>query len=537
MIRGPKEWIKRRWPPLRLRTILFATLFVVAALPGVGAVFLRVYENTLVRQTEAELIAQSAALAASAQALWPGAEPASDRGCDADADIAVPSIRRPASAGCVRPEPSTIDLSSTPILPPRPSPVSTSGDMSPEARAAAETLVPILRRTRQTTLAAIELLDARGRVVAGQDAGRSYADLPEVREALAGRPETVLRRNAGYRQVYLFEWLSRAAAIRIHHVRPIVVDGQVVGVLLLSRSARALFKGLYEDRFKIAFGVLVIFGILVVLSGVLSRGISRPIEALARATRSVAAGGGGGSVPEAPRTAAVEIQALYADFDAMAEAIERRSGYLRDLANAVSHEFKTPIAGIRGAIELLQDHDATMTPEDRRRFLANADADAERLTLLVSRLLDLARADMAPGDPDARSDLRLAVARAEKEARLAVTLDAPEILPQAAVPPVTIDTLLATLLDNSVRAGANAVTVRIAPDTDRLAMDICDNGPGIAPADRKRIFEPFFTTRRADGGSGLGLAIVRSLLRASGATIELVAVEEGTCFRVILPRG
>ena len=59
MIGGIKNWVKRHWPRLRLRTILFATLFLVAALPGFGAVFLRVYENTLVRQTEAELVAES----------------------------------------------------------------------------------------------------------------------------------------------------------------------------------------------------------------------------------------------------------------------------------------------------------------------------------------------------------------------------------------------------------------------------------------------------------------------------------------------
>ena len=63
MIGALKDWAKRHWPPLRLRTILFLTLLFVAALPGIGAVFLRVYENTLVQQTEAELIAQGAALA------------------------------------------------------------------------------------------------------------------------------------------------------------------------------------------------------------------------------------------------------------------------------------------------------------------------------------------------------------------------------------------------------------------------------------------------------------------------------------------
>ncbi len=528
LTRGPKQWLKRRWPPLRLRTILFATLFTCAALPGVGAVFLRVYENTLVRQTEAELIAQSAALAATAQVFWPSARVAS---------ASEPQPSEPSASGRLIVEDSTIDLSRTPILPARPRPTVGSVPLAPDAASVAVRLVPILRQTRRTTLAAIELLDAHGVVAAGQDIGLSYRDLPEVQAALAGRPETVLRRNASYREVYLFEWLTRAAAIRVHHARPIVVNGEVVGVLLLSRSARALFKGLYEDRFKIAFGVLVIFGILVVLSGVLSRGIGRPIEALARATRQVAAGGGGGSVPEAPRTAAVEIQALYADFAAMAEAIDRRSHYLRDLANAVSHEFKTPIAGIRGAIELLQDHDATMSAEERRRFLANADADAGRLTLLVSRLLDLARADMAPGDRDARSDVIDLLNRAAAAVPLGFTLDMVGVVPPVAVPQVTVETMLAALFDNSAKAGATEVAATIRCEAELVQLDLSDNGPGIAPADRDRVFEPFFTTRRSSGGSGLGLAIVRSLLHAGGGTIELIPSESGTCFRVILPRG
>ena len=59
MIGAIKRQAKRYWPALRLRTILLTTLLVTAALPGVGALFLRVYENTLVRQTEAELVAHT----------------------------------------------------------------------------------------------------------------------------------------------------------------------------------------------------------------------------------------------------------------------------------------------------------------------------------------------------------------------------------------------------------------------------------------------------------------------------------------------
>ena len=69
LIEALKAPIRRRWPRLHLRTILLVTFVVVAALPGFGALFLRVYENTLVRQTEAELVAQSAALAAAAAAI------------------------------------------------------------------------------------------------------------------------------------------------------------------------------------------------------------------------------------------------------------------------------------------------------------------------------------------------------------------------------------------------------------------------------------------------------------------------------------
>ena len=74
----------RHWPPLRLGTILLAVLLFSAAMPGIGAISLRVYENSLVRQTEAELVAQSAALAATAGALWPGARRRRDRGAGCD---------------------------------------------------------------------------------------------------------------------------------------------------------------------------------------------------------------------------------------------------------------------------------------------------------------------------------------------------------------------------------------------------------------------------------------------------------------------
>lgn len=520
MIAALKEAIKRRWPRLRLRTILFLSSFFVAALPGVSAVYLRVYENTLVRQTEAELIAQGIALEAAAEAMWPGAPPA----------LAPPPTE-------FRPEMPRIDLSATPVLGIRPAPVTVPGSADPAAIAALAKLGPVFARTRRTTLASILLLDSTGRIVTPDGAGRSFAALPEVEAALAGRTDTVLRRRGDYRPVYPLEWLSRAAAIRVHHVRPILVEGKVVGVLMLSRSARTLFKGIYDDRIKILIGIFAILGVLVVLSGLISRGIARPIEALSAATRTMAAGGH--QTLEPPQTAAIEIQDLYRDFGVMAEAIDRRSRYLRDFAHAMSHEFKTPLAGIRGAIELLEEHAATMSAEDRQRFLANADADAARLSVLVTRLLELARADMSRGEAGISTSIAPVLRRAADAIRgedFEVALDLPDALPEVAVRGETIEAVVATLLDNSRQAEARRVAISAEAGDGRVTLRIADDGRGIAEADRARIFEPFFTTRRAVGGTGLGLPIAASLLEAAGGAIRLEPGEgPGTCFELELP--
>ena len=512
MIGRLKGWAKRHWPRLRLRTILLATFLSVAALPGVGALFLRVYENTLVRQTEAELVAQGAALAAA----WPGA--ATDT--------------RPLAADDYRPEPTTIDLRASAILPERPAPSADARPLAPGDAEAAARLLPVIRATQRTTLASILVLDRHGRLLTGPASGRSLLALPEVRAALAGRPTTVLRRNAGYSARYSLEWLSRASNLRLHHARPVLVDRQVAGVLLLSRSPRALFRGIYEDRGKILLGIALIFATLVVLSGLLSRGIARPMEALSAASRRVARGGG--ALPDPPSTAAVEIQTLWREFALMADAVERRGRYLRDFAHAVSHEFKTPLAGIRGALELLADHADTMSAVERERFLGNATADADRLQRLVTRLLELARADMARPEADARSEVAAVVRRLDAGGPTieAVGLDT---LPPVALSATVLEGVLATLLENSRQAGARHWLLEGVADGVAVRLRVSDDGAGVPPGDRDRLFEPFFTSRRAEGGSGLGLPIARSLLEACGGTLELVDSATGAAFALTLP--
>ena len=516
MIRALKELAKRHWPALRLRTLLFLTLLFVAALPGIGAVFLRVYENTLVQQTEAELIAQGAVLAGAYRAAWP--EPFTDP-----------------PAGPLRPERPTIDLRGMPILPEQPD--SEPSRRPPDARAAraAAELRPVVVDTVRSTLSAIRLMDVHGTVLLGRgDVGRSYLHLPEVAPATLGQTRTVLRQRGDFQPRYALEWLSRASNIRVHYVRPIMAGGDVVGVLMLSRSPRGLFVGIYQDRGKIALGVALIFLTLLLLAGLLSRGISRPIEALSEATQNVARGAV--AVPEPPATAAVEIRTLYLNFAAMADRIERRSRYLKDFAAAVSHELKTPIAGIKGALELIAEH-PEMSEEERSRFLANAGADADRLSHLLRRLLDLARADMAASPEDASTEpagpaLRVADAHRGDDFAIEVRLDG---LPSVAAPPELLEAVLETLVENSRQAGSARVVIEGRAQSGKVRLAVRDDGPGVPPADHERIFEPFHTGRRSEGGSGLGLSIARSLLASCGGTIVSEPSEKGARLEICLP--
>ena len=523
VISALKAYLKRHWPALRLREILLAVLLFAAMIPAIEAIWLRGYENTLVRQTEAELVAQSVALTAFAAAAWPGAAPPR-------------SGIGPRDPGYYHPEPAIIDLNTAPVLSERPAPALAPGPPDPDAQTAIARIEPVLVETGRTTLASFAVLDRRGVVVRGPGLGGDLSALPEVRGALAGRSQTVLRRNGMYHPRYSLEWLSRASALRLHYSRPIVVNGKVVGVLLASRSPRALFRGLYEDLGKLAFGGAVTVGLLVGLAGLVSRGVTRPIETLSEATRAVAAGRG--EIPDTPPTAAIEIRALYEDFRSMADAIARRSRYLRDFAAALSHEFKTPLAGIAGAVEILQDHHDGMSEGERRGFLANIAADAQRLSHLVARLLDLARADVTRPDIDACVDVlaplrRIADARSSGDFHVAI--DAPEVLKTVAVPEAVVEAVLTTLVENSFQAKAKRVAITARARGNSVVLTIVDDGPGVAMADRSRLFEPFFTTRRSVGGTGLGLAIARALIEANGGEIGLLAQMRGAAFELSLP--
>ncbi|MEM8597926.1 MAG: ATP-binding protein, partial [Pseudomonadota bacterium] len=463
-----------------------------------------------------------------------------------------------------RPQAPQLDLFRAPTLSARPDGRAV-GPADPFAERAGTALTPVMARAQETTLAGMRLLDPGGVVVGGQaEIGLSFAHVDEVAAALSGTYAARLRYRLLEGAPPELASISRGTGVRVFVAFPVEREGRVWGVVYLSRTPKSILKHLYGEREKVVLAAGLVLGLAAGLAMLTSRTISRPVEALLGRMRAVMAGDGAAMAPLA-RPGTREIAELSAGISRMAAALAERADTVRAFARHVSHEFKTPLAGIRGASEILEDHDATLTPAERQRFIGNIARDAARLEALLARLLDLARAEHAAPPPGVLAlgpALEAAAARAGERARVALASprrrdetggvatvegraergrpDGPfavsvDVSPglDARITSEALGILVDNLARNAAEHGARRLRViaRPAPggrgEGARIRLVFADDGRGISPANRARIFEQFFTTRRPEGGTGLGLSIVRTLLASQGGTIALADSEPG----------
>ncbi|PBB66924.1 two-component sensor histidine kinase [Mesorhizobium sp. WSM4312] len=524
------KWIGRKWRP-RLATVVVAILIMVMALPLVGLFFFRLYENQLIRQTEAELIAQGAAIAAIyAQEVREAGIPPDKLG--APMPQANGGASRAANPdGPYRPIEPRLDLASDAVLPTRPAAMSATAD--PAFAAIGTRLSGILDATQKTTLAGFRLLDPQGVVIAGRgEVGQSLGEVDEVRTALGGHYASALRLRIPDQPTPPLYSVSRGTKVRVFVALPVAVDGQVAGVVYVSRTPNNIIKHLYGERGKVTLAAIAILGGTLLIGLVFLRTVSRPIYALIDRTQRIAAGERDAIRP-LDHHGTYEMAELSAAFLDMAERLQARSDSIQTFATHVSHELKSPLTAIQGAAELLRDSGSAMDDEERRRFSNNIVTDAGRLNLLVRRLLDLAKAEnLAPSGES--TSIGAALALLPADTRLVVHVEAGGDL-ALRISAENAAIVLANLIDNSARHGATLVSITATSAGGKATVLVGDDGAGISPSNRARIFEPFFTTRRSTGGTGMGLGIVLALLKAHDGMIRLVDSERGTRFEITLP--
>jgi two-component system sensor histidine kinase KdpD len=199
------------------------------------------------------------------------------------------------------------------------------------------------------------------------------------------------------------------------------------------------------------------------------------------------------------------------------------------LLASLSHDLRTPLASIVGAVTTLQQFEDTLSLERRRDLLHAIEEEAGRLSRFIANLLDMSRIDAGALKPkqeilDISEVVQAAVERARKTfpARTFQTSLARD-LPFAEGDPALVEQVLFNLLDNAQKyGGERPILIHARAVGKEAIVSVTDDGPGIKPSDLERIFEKFYQGGKADGrkiGVGLGLSIARGLIEAMGGRI------------------
>ncbi|MGD9544298.1 MAG: ATP-binding protein [Methylocystis sp.] len=533
-LRGSKVRVSRKWRP-SVGLIVALVMLAALALPLAGLFFFRIYENQLVHQTESELIGQSAVLAAVMRRDMEATLPVG-------VSLGVEAPQSPADADPYRPITPTLDLTRDDMLGRRPEAAPASAPADPAFVALGVRLAPDLIETQKTTLAGFRLLDPKGVVIAGgEDVGLSLAHVEEVAEALRGRFRSVMRlRISKHDPPPLYSW-SRGTAVRVFTAMPVTLHGRVAGVVYASRTPSNVFKNFYEERGKVAAAGATIFVLALLIGSIFQRAITLPMRELMSRTAAIARGDRAALTPVTHHGTAEFAQLTQSFFD-MAEALQSRSDFIATFAAHVSHELKSPLTAIQGAAELLREDVGTpaggMSDAERRRFLTNIIADTGRLTAIVQRLRELARAEATPIAGETTLEKGLAELRSAFSA-LRIEAEGP-LSASVGMSLENVSVALSHLADNAQRHGATKLTISCARKGDDLMIVVRDDGRGVSRANRDRIFDSFFTTQREEGGTGMGLAIVRAMLQAHGGSIDFIEegddeTSRGAAFAIAIP--
>src|SRR5690606_3757490 len=177
------------------------------------------------------------------------------------------------------------------------------------------------------------------------------------------------------------------------------------------------------------------------------------------------------------------------------------------LLNSISHDLRTPLATITGALSSLQDDSDLLTPQARQQLVASAYAEAERLNRLLGNLLDMSRLEsgaMHINRELAEAEDLTGAALAQLSNRLQqrqVLIDIPAGLPPVPVDFVLMVQALVNLIDNAHKYSPpqSPIEIRARRSDEELWLEIADQGPGIPPDHLERIFDKFFRGRDADG--------------------------------------
>jgi signal transduction histidine kinase len=215
-----------------------------------------------------------------------------------------------------------------------------------------------------------------------------------------------------------------------------------------------------------------------------------------------------------------------------------------EIVSTVSHELRSPLTSVKGYTALLLNRWDRLTDDQKRMMLEQVNHDADRVTRLITELLDISRLEtgrlvLRRQMVDVAALAKTVIDKVVMEyPDLEVTLEFADNLPAPYADPDKVEQVLTNLVENACKYGSVKGLVVTGEQVGRhVAVSVADTGDGIPAEDMPRVFDKFF--RRSEGkptGSGLGLWISRGLVEAHGGRLSATSIpQQGTTFRFTLP--
>lgn len=292
---------------------------------------------------------------------------------------------------------------------------------------------------------------------------------------------------------------------------------------------------------RIIFAIILCLAFFASLSVLAAARIAKPISALTQATRQVKEGDFAVQLPE---DQIGEIGELIHSFNGMTNTLSRTAYLQKDFISSISHEFRTPIASIRGFARLLQV--PGLDESARAEYIGMIAQESDRLSRLSDTLLRLSALEQQTAPAS------LSVFRLDEQIRQVILRLQPTAEPQAIdwqldLAPVSIESdcelliqVWINLIQNAIKFSSKGGTIEIRVyETDAAVVEIADHGIGMDEAALQRIFDRFYQAdaSRSNDGVGLGLCLVKRILDILSGEIRVRStLGQGSVFRVRLPR-
>ena len=380
-----------------------------------------------------------------------------------------------------------------------------------------ENVAQAMAVVEETGLSRILVTDSAGKVLYDtretNDALGEYGFYTEIVQALLGND--------------MFSSSYQSGAFRSRAASPVLYQNQIIGAVYAyeyDTEQAALLEGLQSNLLRLSAGIAVV---MLGLSGLLSRAMTRKIGRLLTAIRQVREGA---YSHRAEVRGHDEIAQLAQEFNSLTDRLQTTENARRRFVSHASHELKTPLAAIRLLTDSILQTD-NIDPETTREFVTDIGQEAERLSRITEDLLRLTRLDSGVLDPPAVVDVLPVLEQVMRMMSLIAQEKGTELTYRSEGTCTVLSSrdeihqIIYNLTDNAVKYSPSGSTVQVSlfREAGQVVLTVEDNGAGIPEEDLPRLFERFYRVdkarSRAAGGTGLGLAIVSDTVERRGGTV------------------